>query len=80
MRVQKLKSMTHKFTLPRLQSMLDRLPDGQKLALARKQVDELFGLNGVRSARLARFASGHACIIVHDDSSVVFEKRKAARA
>ena len=68
--------MAQDFTLPQLQSMLDGLPDGQKLALARRQVEELFGFNGVRSARLARFASGHACIIVHDDSCVVFEKRK----
>ena len=69
--------MAHDFTLPRLESMLEQLSDGQKLALARTHIEELFGLNGVRSQRLARFASGHACIIVHEDSCVVFEKRKA---
>jgi hypothetical protein len=72
-------NITHDFTLPQLQIILDQLPEGQKLALARRQVDQLFGLNGVRSARLARFASGHACIIVHEDSCVVFEKRRADR-
>ena len=67
--------MLDEFTLPKLEKMLDELPDGQKLALARKQIDELFGVNDVRSARLARFAAGHACIIAHDDSCVAFEKR-----
>jgi hypothetical protein len=69
--------MAHDFTVAHLQDMLDELPEGQKLALGRTQVDRLFGLNGVRSARLARFASGHACIIVREDSCVVFEKRNA---
>lgn len=69
--------MAHDFTLPLLESMLLELRDGQKLALARNQIDELFGLNGVRSARLARFAAGHSCVIAHDDSCVVFEKRTA---
>ena len=67
--------MTDGFTLPRLESLLDQLRDGQKLALAHNQVDDLFGLNGVRSERLRRFASGHACIIIHENSCVVFEKR-----
>lgn len=69
--------MTHDLTLPELEIMLDGLPDGGKLALAGPQVEGWFGVNGVRSARLARFAAGHACIIVHEDSCVVFEKRKA---
>lgn len=68
--------MLNDFTLPKLEKMLDELPDGQKLAFAREQIDELFGVNDVRSARLARFAAGHECIVAHDDSCVAFEKRK----
>lgn len=67
--------MDQDFTLPRLQSMLDDLPDGRRIALARTQVDALFGLNDVGATRLMRFAEGHKCVITHADSSVVFEKR-----
>lgn len=69
--------MDQHFTLPSLQSMLDDLPDGRRIALARTQVDALFGPNDVGSSRLTRFAKGHHCVITHADSSVVFEKRSA---
>lgn len=67
--------MAPELTLPTLQSTLDRLSEGQQVTLARSQADRLFGLNDVGSTRMARFASGHDCIIVHADSCVVFEKR-----
>ena len=67
--------MDQDFTLPSLQSILDDLPDGRRIALARTQVDALFGPNEHGAARLMRFAKGHNCIIAHADSSVVFEKR-----
>ena len=68
--------MDQDFTLPTLQSLLDGLPDGRQIAIARTQVDRLFGLNDIGANRLLRFASGHHCIIVHADSSLVFEKRR----
>jgi hypothetical protein len=67
--------MDRNFTLPTLQSVLDELPNGRRVALARHQIDNLFGLNDVGTTRLKRFAEGHNCIITHADSSVVFEKR-----
>lgn len=67
--------MPHDFTLPRLQSMLDNLSEGQKVTLARKEVDRLFGFNDVGATRVARFAESHDCIIAHADACVVFEKR-----
>lgn len=67
--------MEQQITLPTLQSMLDRLANGERLSLARKQVEVLFGFNDVAATRLLRFASGHDCIVAHADSSVVFEKR-----
>ena len=63
------------FTLPRLESLLQELDEGRSIALARRQVDALFGLNDVGAERLMRFAKGHGCIIAHADSAVVFEKR-----
>jgi len=63
------------FTLPGLQLLLDDLPDGRRLAMARRQVEALFGPNDAGTERLLRFANGHDCIIAHADSSVVFEKR-----
>lgn len=67
--------MNRSFTLPVLQTMLDNLSEGQRVAIARKAVDNLFGMNDVQAARLLRFADGHNCIIVHADNCVVFEKR-----
>jgi hypothetical protein len=67
--------MTPELTLPGLQSTLDSLSEGQQVTLARTQADRLFGLNDVGSTRMARFAVGHHCIVVHADSCVVFEKR-----
>ena len=65
--------------MPLLQRMLDHLPDGQKVALASKQIDELFGLDDVRASRLKRFADAHRCLIIHADSCVVFEKAPSAQ-
>jgi hypothetical protein len=67
-------NMEQDFTLPTLQSVLDELAEGKQLALARKQVDTLFGLSDVGVARLLRFASGHSCIIAHANDCIVFEK------
>ena len=67
--------MNRSFTLPVLQTMLDNLSEGQRVAIARKAVDNLFGMNDVQAARLLRFADGHNSIIVHADNCVVFEKR-----
>ena len=68
------------FTLPRLESMLQELPEGRRVALARKQIEALFGYNDVQADRLLRFANGNGCIIAHSDSSVVFEKRSRGSA
>lgn len=70
--------MDHDFTLPSLESVLDSLPPGQQLTLARTQVDRLFGLNDVGTRRVLRFAGGHRCIVVHADDCVVFEKRSTS--
>ena len=67
--------MTQDLTLPRLQSVLDRLREGQQLTLARTQADRLFGLNDAGAARLARFPKGHRCIVVHANECLVFEKK-----
>lgn len=67
-------SMEYKMTLPGLQASLDRLAVAQRLALAKNDVERLFGLNDVALTRMERFASGHNCIITHANSCVVFEK------
>ena len=67
-------SMTLHLTLPGLEHMLDELSDGEKLALGRGHVDELFGATDAAFTQLGRVAVGHACIILHDDRYVTFEK------
>lgn len=67
--------MAQDFTLPSLQSTLNRLSEGQQLTLARKQADRLFGLNDVGAERMARFAGGHNCIVAHANECIVFEKK-----
>ena len=54
--------MGHEFTLPSLESSLDRLLPAQTIALTRKPIEHLFGMNDVAAARLQRFARGHDCI------------------
>jgi hypothetical protein len=54
--------------------MLDELSDGEKLALGRRHLDELFGTNDAAFTQLGHVALGHACVILHDDSCVTFEK------
>ena len=66
--------MTLHLTLPGLEHMLDELSDGEKLALGRGHVDELFGATDAAFTQLGRVAFGHACIVLHDDSCVTFEK------
>lgn len=66
--------MGYEFTLPDLQTSLDRLGAAQTLTLATRQVDRLFGTNDVGTARLKRFARGHNCIVAHADHCVVFHK------
>lgn len=67
--------MEGNFTLPSLQSILEGLPEGRQVTLARKQVDRLFGLNDVGTTRVLRFAGGHNCTVVHANDCVIFEKR-----
>lgn len=69
--------MDRNFTLPLLQVVLDGLPEGRQVTLARKQVNRLFGLDDVGATRVLRFADGHHCIVVHVNDCVVFEKRSA---
>lgn len=69
--------MAFNFTLPLLEQVLEELRSGETIALARKQIEQLFGVNDTGAGRLARFAKAHDCMIAHADSCVVFEKRPA---
>lgn len=67
-------AMSGYLTLPLLEASLDRLPAARSLALARRQIEALFGHNDVANPRLKRFAKGHNCVIAHADDCVVFHK------
>lgn len=66
--------MRSNFTIPSLQACLDELSEAQSIALARTQIERLFGHNDVAFTRLERFATGHNCIVSHADGCVVFRK------
>jgi hypothetical protein len=72
--------MAKDFTLPSLQSSLDRLAVAQTLALANRQIELLFGVNDVAIARVKRFAEGHNCTVTYAGGCVVFHKAAAGKA
>ena len=66
------------FTLPSLQGFLDRMTPDESVALAKPDIERLFGLNGVAVARINRFARGHRCDVNFTDGCVIFVKLPGA--
>ena len=62
------------FTLSSLQGFLDRMKPDQTIALAKPEIEKLFGLNDVAVARVSRFAHGHRCDANFTDGCVIFVK------
>lgn len=53
------------WTLPLIQQQLDRLAVGNEFALRQSEVERLFGIDDVADTRLANFARGHGCSVLH---------------
>jgi hypothetical protein len=66
--------MINTLTLPSLETLLDGLPAAQSMGLSRREIERLFGYNGVAAAQVKRFARSHNCIVSHTDGVVVFSK------
>ncbi|HEU0284517.1 MAG TPA: hypothetical protein VFR52_05170 [Sphingomicrobium sp.] len=67
-------ALTNLFTLPNLQSHLDRMPVARTISLAKTDIERLFGLDDTTHRRLQRFARGHNCAVVHADGCIAFQK------
>jgi hypothetical protein len=61
-------------TLPGLQNALDAFPRDGSLAIAKRDIERLFGLNDVAVGRIANFARGHGCKAILREDILTFSK------
>ncbi len=67
--------MAKQMTLPDLQEHLDELVPGAELHLVLSDVERLFGVNDVATARLRNFAASHNCVFAWSPTGVQFLKQ-----
>lgn len=72
-----MKPLRVNFSLPELQEKLDALAEGALLQISARDYRRLFGVNDVAADRLRHFARGHACVVSHADTAILFRKKFA---